>query len=213
MYDLCILLVCSRPPTSSPPLLSRAPTPWPPPHNPPADLSSGAVTQLANGHDFYSSPALSPDGTLLAFVAWDHPNMPWDDTRLYLAAVGEDGTLQEPRYGDANVWDVCLCSQRGGTVNPLGKRLGAGLCGRGRGGGSRDHLNMPWDDTRLYLAAVGQDGTLQEPRYGCACYGVLAYVMHVTHYCVATGGSLGVVLELDVGAWGGEEGSYSAGPL
>jgi hypothetical protein len=55
------------------------------------------VTQLANGHDFYSSPALNPDGTMLAFVAWDHPNMPWDDTRLYLAAVGEGGTLQEPR--------------------------------------------------------------------------------------------------------------------
>lgn len=40
-----------------------------------ADLDSGAVTQLATGHDFFSSPALSPDGSQLAFVAWDHPNM------------------------------------------------------------------------------------------------------------------------------------------
>jgi hypothetical protein len=182
------------------------------PPQPPADLSSGAVTQLANGHDFYSSPALSPAGTLLAFVAWDHPNMPWDDTRLYLAAVGEDGTLQEPRYGDANLW-MFACVANEVVRSSLWESVLGPVCVGGGGGGSRDHLNMPWDDTRLYLAAVGQDGTLQEPRYGCACYGVLACVMHVTHYCEATGGSLAVVLELEVGAWGGEEGSYSAGPL
>jgi hypothetical protein len=61
------------------------------------DLETGVVTQLASGHDFYSSPAISPDGNLLAFVAWDHPNMPWDDTWLYLAAFDEKGQLQEPR--------------------------------------------------------------------------------------------------------------------
>lgn len=46
-----------------------------PPCPPPPDLASGAVTQLASGHDFFSSPAVSPDGTHLAYVAWDHPNM------------------------------------------------------------------------------------------------------------------------------------------
>jgi Tol biopolymer transport system component len=62
-----------------------------------ADLDTGSVTQLASGHDFYSSPALSPDGNQLAFVAWSHPNMPWDDTFLYLAAFDEKGLLQEPK--------------------------------------------------------------------------------------------------------------------
>lgn len=61
------------------------------------DLETGAVTQLASGHDFYSSPSISPDGNLLAFVAWDHPSMPWDDTSIYLAAFDEKGLLQEPR--------------------------------------------------------------------------------------------------------------------
>ena len=58
-----------------------------------ADLNSGKVTKLAGGHDFVAAPRLSPDGSQLAWVAWDHPNMPWDDTVLYLASLGQDGTL------------------------------------------------------------------------------------------------------------------------
>ena len=39
---------------------------------------------LVGGHDFFSTPRLSPDGSRLAWLAWDHPNMPWDGTRLYV---------------------------------------------------------------------------------------------------------------------------------
>jgi hypothetical protein len=35
------------------------------------------VTKLASGRDFYQSPALSADGSRLAWISWDHPNMPW----------------------------------------------------------------------------------------------------------------------------------------
>lgn len=42
---------------------------------------------LAQGHDFYMQPCWSPDGRRLAYLAWDHPNMPWDGTLLYLADV------------------------------------------------------------------------------------------------------------------------------
>ena len=38
-----------------------------------------------------SSPRLSPAGDRLAWLAWDHPNMPWNGTLLYLAELGEDG--------------------------------------------------------------------------------------------------------------------------
>ena len=48
---------------------------------------------LAQGHDFFSSPRLSPDGSKLLWLAWDHPNMPWNGTTLYLAAIGADGAL------------------------------------------------------------------------------------------------------------------------
>ena len=52
---------------------------------------------IAAGHDFFSSPRLSPDGRWLSWLAWDHPNMPWNGTGLWLAAVGPNGEVGEPR--------------------------------------------------------------------------------------------------------------------
>ncbi len=40
---------------------------------------------LVSGADFYSNPRLSPDGSKLAYLSWDHPNMPWDGTELWVA--------------------------------------------------------------------------------------------------------------------------------
>jgi dipeptidyl aminopeptidase/acylaminoacyl peptidase len=52
---------------------------------------------LAQGHDFFASPRLSPDGTRLAWLTWDHPRMPWDGTELWVADVDDDGALGEPQ--------------------------------------------------------------------------------------------------------------------
>ena len=41
--------------------------------------------ELATGSDFYGSPCISPDGDALAWVQWEHPNMPWDDSSLMVA--------------------------------------------------------------------------------------------------------------------------------
>jgi dipeptidyl aminopeptidase/acylaminoacyl peptidase len=51
---------------------------------------------LATGHDFFSSPRLSPDGRHLVWLAWDHPNMPWIGTTLYISALDQDGTPSGP---------------------------------------------------------------------------------------------------------------------
>ena len=56
----------------------------------------GDVHVIASGRDFYASPRLSPDGTQLAWICWDHPRMPWDGTELWVAAIAPDGTLTRP---------------------------------------------------------------------------------------------------------------------
>jgi len=55
------------------------------------DDSGGQV--LVSGNDFYSSPRLSRDGSRLAWLAWNHPNMPWDGTELWVGELGADGSL------------------------------------------------------------------------------------------------------------------------
>ena len=52
---------------------------------------------LVAGHDFYASPRLSPDADRLAWLAWNHPNMPWDGVELWMADVLADGALANRR--------------------------------------------------------------------------------------------------------------------
>ena len=52
---------------------------------------AGEPAVVASGHDFFSSPRPSPDGHLLAGLCWDHPNMPWDGTELWIATLDVDG--------------------------------------------------------------------------------------------------------------------------
>lgn len=57
----------------------------------------GAPKPIATGFDFYAAPRLSPDGKSLAYLAWNHPQMPWNGTELHLADVTPDGTLENDR--------------------------------------------------------------------------------------------------------------------
>jgi dipeptidyl aminopeptidase/acylaminoacyl peptidase len=63
------------------------------------DLNDGNAPgrELVHGHDFFASPRLAPDGRRLLWLAWDHPNMPWNGTLLYLAELGADGALGAPQ--------------------------------------------------------------------------------------------------------------------
>ena len=60
-------------------------------------LSGNDERILVHGNNFYSSARLSPDGNQLAYLTWNHPNMPWDGCELWLADVHADGTLHGPK--------------------------------------------------------------------------------------------------------------------
>mgnify|MGYP002640542052 CR=1 FL=1 len=64
---------------------------------------SGEQSVIASGHDFYSNPQLSPDGSKILFLTWDLPDMPWEGTQLWLADLSVSGDLSEP---------VCIAGSR-----------------------------------------------------------------------------------------------------
>jgi dipeptidyl aminopeptidase/acylaminoacyl peptidase len=85
---------------------------------------------VASGRDFYGAPRVSPDGTRIAFLAWDLPWMPWDGCELLVADLTADGTLGEPvlvagRVGEESIWqpewspagDLVFASDRSGWWN------------------------------------------------------------------------------------------------
>jgi dipeptidyl aminopeptidase/acylaminoacyl peptidase len=53
---------------------------------------------LVSGNDFYSNPRLSPDGKKLAWLTWNHPNMPWDETQLWVGDISPTGSIENRRH-------------------------------------------------------------------------------------------------------------------
>jgi dipeptidyl aminopeptidase/acylaminoacyl peptidase len=93
------------------------------------DLGAGGEgTVLVKGNDFYSSPRLSPDGKRLAWLTWNHPNMPWVATELWVG--GWDGKsvanpVRVPGKADESIFQpewapdgrLYFISDRGGWWN------------------------------------------------------------------------------------------------
>jgi dipeptidyl aminopeptidase/acylaminoacyl peptidase len=62
----------------------------------PAD-GSAEPRVIATGREFYAGPRPSPDGSCLAWVAWDHPHMPFEGTDLCVADLSPDGLISKER--------------------------------------------------------------------------------------------------------------------
>lgn len=58
---------------------------------------SGDRMAIATGADFYAAPSWSGDGQWLAWLEWNLPHMPWDQTALVVARIGAEGQLEDRR--------------------------------------------------------------------------------------------------------------------
>ena len=56
-------------------------------------LAGGEAQVLISGNDFYSSPQISPNGSRLSWLTWNHPNMPWDGCELWTGDINADGGI------------------------------------------------------------------------------------------------------------------------
>ena len=57
----------------------------------------GREITLVEGNDFYAAPRVNPRGTHLCWLTWNHPNMPWDGSELWVGELTEEGTIRAPR--------------------------------------------------------------------------------------------------------------------
>lgn len=92
--------------------------------------TGGAPIVLWSGADFVSSPVIDPETSLLAWVSWDHPHMPWDTTRLWVGHLDFD--------------------------DPSGPRLVDPVCAAG---GDEESISQPeWDPSgRLWFISDRSD--------------------------------------------------------
>ncbi|HLH46045.1 MAG TPA: prolyl oligopeptidase family serine peptidase, partial [Acidimicrobiales bacterium] len=163
----------------------------------PVDAGEGRVHTVAGGHDFVAAPRVSPDGSQLAWLSWDHPNMPWDGTELWVAPFGPDArvgaarlvaggraeSISQPRWSpdgrlhflsDRNGWwNLYVDDGRGGR--PLAPRA-AELCGPDWALGESSYVFLP--DGRLvatwssggfaHLGVLEGDELVEVPTPYCA---------------------------------------------
>lgn len=137
---------------------------------------------LATGRDFYAAPRLSPDGAHLAWLAWSHPNMPWDATELWVGELGADGgivgarrvagdgdrdgaeSICQPRWSPAGV--LHFITDRSGWWN-LERLADPGVAAAGR------QAVLPME-----AELCGPDWTFGQATYGFTADGTILAVAH-----------------------------------
>lgn len=60
----------------------------------------GNVVEVMSGSHFLAYPRISPDGGKLAWIGWEHPQMPWDGTRLFVTTLHGTDATGRLRTGD-----------------------------------------------------------------------------------------------------------------
>jgi dipeptidyl aminopeptidase/acylaminoacyl peptidase len=123
---------------------------------------------VVEGNDFYSDPRLSPDGTQLCWLAWNHPHLPWDGTELWVGKIAEDGSVGSSKIvaggGDTSIFQPTWSPQ--GVLHYVSDESGWWNLYRLEEGGTRNLTPLS------------------------AEFGVPQWVFRQTTYAFATDGSL-----------------------
>jgi hypothetical protein len=77
------------------------------------------VHVLASGADFYSFPQFSPAGDRVCWTQWNHPDMPWTGTKLFIASWKGDGTLGDVKEIDGEARNVSISQPKWGPDGTL----------------------------------------------------------------------------------------------
>jgi dipeptidyl aminopeptidase/acylaminoacyl peptidase len=66
-------------------------------------IADGKIETLVAGNDFYSSPCVF--GEHFAYLTWNHPNMPWDETELWLDGrkIAGGASIFQPQWSPDGV--------------------------------------------------------------------------------------------------------------
>ena len=73
------------------------------------DINNGTQSTLIEGADFYSSLQLNAKKNQLAWIQWNHPNMPWNDTELWIADIQNDDSKLHNQKPVLSEKGTCVC--------------------------------------------------------------------------------------------------------
>jgi dipeptidyl aminopeptidase/acylaminoacyl peptidase len=105
-------------------------------------LDGGAPQVLVEGSDFCAAPRLSPDGHRLCWLTWNHPDLPWDGTELWVADLDAEGVPGEPVLVAGGPSESVLMPvwSPGGVLHLVSDRTGWWNLYRWRGDGELEAL-------------------------------------------------------------------------
>ena len=105
------------------------------------DRASGRTQRLDDGrHEFCHDPAISPDGSVVSWLGWSPPHMPWDAAERVDAVIADGqaialtawrpptGAVQQPRFApdgtptcvhDGSGWLNVAVGEHPGVVDPV----------------------------------------------------------------------------------------------
>jgi len=78
--------------------------------------TANEIRILDSTSHFYAHLALSPDQNQLAWITWEHPQMPWDGTELQIATIDVTGNLVDQK--------VCAGSASEAVNSPVWSKTG-----------------------------------------------------------------------------------------